>query len=105
MHWKLLRARRGGPTLLLPREFVLTASLAAADPAAAAAANEVEQSIAMNDTSNTAAGLDQADEEILTYTASDEALEAAAGIERGADASYYPPQTQPCLLQCLVWRD
>jgi hypothetical protein len=25
--------------------------------------------------------LDQADEEILTYTASDEALEAAAGIE------------------------
>jgi hypothetical protein len=49
--------------------------------------------------------LDQADEDILTYTASDEALEAAAGIERGARASYYPPQTQPCLLQCLVWRD
>ncbi len=28
--------------------------------------------------------LDQADEEILTYTVSDEALEAAAGTERGA---------------------
>ena len=27
--------------------------------------------------------LDQADEEILTYTVSDEALEAAAGPERG----------------------
>jgi hypothetical protein len=59
----------------------------------------------MNDTTAHIATLDQADEDILTYTASDEALEAAAGIERGADASYYPPQTQPCLLQCLVWRD
>jgi hypothetical protein len=28
--------------------------------------------------------LDQADEDILTYTVSDEALEAAAGTERGA---------------------
>jgi hypothetical protein len=37
----------------------------------------------MNDSSNTAAGLDQADEEILTYTVSDETLEAAAGTERG----------------------
>jgi hypothetical protein len=37
----------------------------------------MEQS--MNDTSNTAAELDQADEEILTSTLSDEALEAAAG--------------------------
>jgi hypothetical protein len=37
----------------------------------------------MNDSSNTAAGLDQADEDILTYTVSDEALEAATGIERG----------------------
>jgi hypothetical protein len=33
----------------------------------------------MNDTSNTAAQLDQADEEILTHTVSDETLEAAAG--------------------------
>jgi hypothetical protein len=32
----------------------------------------------MNDSSNTI-DLDQADEEILTYTVSDEALEAAAG--------------------------
>jgi hypothetical protein len=31
----------------------------------------------------TTATLDQADEEILTYTVSDEALEAAAGTERG----------------------
>ena len=28
--------------------------------------------------------LDQIDEDVLTYTASDEALEAAAGIEGGA---------------------
>jgi hypothetical protein len=31
--------------------------------------------------------LDQADEEILTPTASDEALEAAAGTESGAETS------------------
>jgi hypothetical protein len=37
----------------------------------------------MNDSSNTTAGLDQADEEILTYTVTDEALEAAADTERG----------------------
>jgi hypothetical protein len=34
--------------------------------------------------------LDQTDEEILTYTASDEALEAAAGTERGAPPSVFP---------------
>jgi hypothetical protein len=32
---------------------------------------------------NEITGLDQADEEILTYTLSDEALEAAAGAEAG----------------------
>ena len=32
---------------------------------------------------NPADTLDQADEDILTYTVSDEALEAAAGTERG----------------------
>jgi hypothetical protein len=32
---------------------------------------------------NPANTLDQADEDIFTYTASDEALEAATGIERG----------------------
>jgi hypothetical protein len=37
----------------------------------------------MDDTSTTTATLDQADEEILTYTVSDEALEAAAGTGRG----------------------
>ncbi len=35
----------------------------------------------MNDTSITTATLDQTDEEILTTTVSDEALEAAAGTE------------------------
>ena len=37
--------------------------------------------------------LDQADEEILTDTVSDEALEAAAGTERGAAAQFLPPPT------------
>jgi hypothetical protein len=32
--------------------------------------------------------LDQADEEILTYTVSDEALEAAAGTERGVSTPH-----------------
>jgi hypothetical protein len=41
----------------------------------------------MNDTSTNSATLDQADEEILTYTASDEALEAAAGFGAGALAA------------------
>jgi hypothetical protein len=35
----------------------------------------------MTDDNNTTAGLDQADEDILSYTVSDEALEAAAGTE------------------------
>ena len=46
--------------------------------------------------------LDQADEEILTYTVSDEALEAAAGTERGAIAQrMFPPpflMSSPLLL-------
>jgi hypothetical protein len=37
---------------------------------------------------NPANTLDQADEDILTYTASDEALEAAAGTERGGTSLY-----------------
>ena len=37
----------------------------------------------MNDICTTAATFDQADEEILSYEVSDEALEAAAGRERG----------------------
>jgi hypothetical protein len=36
------------------------------------------------DHSSETANLDRADEEILSYTVSDEALEAAAGTERGA---------------------
>jgi hypothetical protein len=39
------------------------------------------------DDPTTTATLDQADEDILTYTASDEALEAAAGSERGPHRS------------------
>jgi len=38
----------------------------------------------MDDTSTTTADLDQAEEDIFTYDVSDEALEAAAGTERGA---------------------
>jgi hypothetical protein len=34
--------------------------------------------------------LDQADEEILTYTVSDEALEAAAGTDRGGTSNWDP---------------
>jgi hypothetical protein len=51
----------------------------------------VEQSVAMNDSNNTAAGLNQADEDIITYTVSDEALEAAAGTERGPAYFTAPP--------------
>jgi hypothetical protein len=46
----------------------------------------------MNDTSSTTATLDQTDEEILTTTVSDEALEAAAGTERG---ELLPPSIYP----------
>ena len=38
----------------------------------------------MDNTSTTTGTLDQTDEDILTYDVSDEALEAAAGTERGA---------------------
>ena len=42
----------------------------------------------MDNSSTTAATLNQADEEILTYTVSDETLEAAAGtaVAKGADS-------------------
>jgi hypothetical protein len=48
----------------------------------------------MDDPSTTTATLDQADEDILTYTVSDEALEAAAGTERGPLSCIGP--TVPC---------
>jgi hypothetical protein len=41
----------------------------------------------MTDDNNTTAGLDQTDEDILSYTVSDEALEVAAGTKRGANSS------------------
>jgi hypothetical protein len=49
----------------------------------------------MNDTSSHIATLDQTDEDILTYTASDEALEAAAGTERGAYPAFTPHSVPP----------
>jgi hypothetical protein len=48
----------------------------------------------MDNTSTTTGTLDQADEEILTYTVSDEALEAAAGSVRGA--TNLTPYSLPC---------
>jgi hypothetical protein len=42
----------------------------------------------MNDTSAHIATLDQADEEILTYTVSDEAIEAAATAAAGAEPTH-----------------
>ena len=54
----------------------------------------------MDDPSTTTATLDQADEDILTYTVSDEVLEAAAGtVEGGVLLSTIPIYTsdnQPC---------
>jgi hypothetical protein len=38
----------------------------------------------MDNSSTTTGTLDKTDEEILSYTVSDEALEAAAGTERGS---------------------
>jgi hypothetical protein len=52
--------------------------------------------INMNDTSNTAAQLDQADEEIFTPTLSDEALEAAAGEAAASLRSLYYPGGLHC---------
>jgi hypothetical protein len=44
------------------------------------------------DDPNNAPGTLEADEDILTYTVSDEAIEAAAGFERGvAAATCWPP--------------
>ena len=54
----------------------------AADRLAAPRRRATDQ-LPMTDDNNTTAGLDQADEEILTYTVSDEALEAVAGTEGG----------------------
>jgi hypothetical protein len=51
----------------------------------------------MTDDNNTTAGLDQADEDILSYTVSDEALEAAAGTE-----GYLTLYTTPIILSLLA---
>jgi hypothetical protein len=53
----------------------------------------------MDKSSNTpAATLDQGEEDILTYTVSDEALEAAAGTERGAVITWAMSHT--CAIGC-----
>jgi hypothetical protein len=44
--------------------------------------------------------LDQADEEILTYTVSDEALEAASGTERGVNKLFTDPTSKLLLPRC-----
>jgi hypothetical protein len=49
---------------------------------------------------NTAIDANQIDDDILSYTVSDEEIEAAVGTERGEYASYIPPQSAPCLLRC-----
>ena len=49
----------------------------------------------MDVTSTTTATLDQADEDILTYTVSDEALEAAAGT--GGAATWHINGTRSCV--------
>jgi hypothetical protein len=54
----------------------------------------------MDEFSTTSDTLDQAAEEILTYTASDEALEAAAGTERGAVSIPRCPSPSSCLAGC-----
>ena len=51
----------------------------------------------MDDTTINA--LDQTDEDILTYPVSDEALEAAAGTERGVSKLFTDP-TSELLLPC-----
>jgi hypothetical protein len=52
----------------------------------------------MNETSTTTATLDQADEEILTASVSDEALEAAAGTSEkaGTQRGGLPPSLFCC---------
>src|SRR6266849_258956 len=76
-HWKLPRARRGG----LTRRGGLGHC---GNPAAASAS---DGPLPMTDDNNTAIDAIQIDEDILTYTVSDEALEAAAaGSVKGADS-------------------
>jgi hypothetical protein len=50
----------------------------------------------MNETSTTTATLDQTDEEILTSTVSDEALEAAGGTEHGGPSPTTVFRTVDC---------
>jgi hypothetical protein len=51
------------------------------------------------DNSTTTSTLDQADEDVLTYTVSDEALEAAAGTE-GGRGNYYSNPFNPATDCC-----
>ncbi len=56
----------------------------------------------MNDTSITTATLDQADEEIINTTVSDETLEAAAGTESGGFIYATVPTGWYCQPRCGV---
>jgi hypothetical protein len=49
----------------------------------------------MDNSSTTIATLDQTDEDILNYTVSDEALQAAAGTERGSHILFTSVPTHP----------
>jgi hypothetical protein len=56
-------------------------------------ASASDGSLPMTDDNNTAIDAIQTDEDILSYTVSDEALEAAAGTERGAGHSLSTPSS------------
>lgn len=55
----------------------------------------------MDDSSTITVTLDQTDEEILTSTVSDEALEAAAGPENGAAPSTNPGNYSMAVCTCV----
>jgi hypothetical protein len=57
------------------------------------------------DDPTTTATLDQADEDILTYTASDEALEAAAGSDAQIDTIAIASHRGAGGLCCFTWQD
>jgi len=54
----------------------------------------------MNNSSTTTGTIERTDEEILTYTVSDEALEAAAGTERGAGTNFPSSRLGPPIPCC-----
>ena len=53
----------------------------------------------MNENTTSRATLDQADDEILAYEVSDEALEAAAGTQRGPNSTQ---RVNPTMCYCIL---